>query len=205
MMTKIKLCGLSREEDIEAVNELMPEYIGFVFWKNSRRYVSPERAKSLKKILAPEISATGVFVDEKPEIISEIVDAKIIDVIQLHGHEDNKYIFSLRKFTDKPIIKAFKSERINDAQKSTADYVMFDSGMGTGKLFDWSEINITRKYFLAGGLAPDNVRSAINKLKPFAVDVSSGIETAGVKDKVKMKAFVDAVRVDTVRKEKNHD
>ena len=193
-MTKIKLCGLSREDDIDAANELMPEYIGFVFWNKSRRYVSPERAKILRKILAPEIFAVGVFVDEKPEIIKAITDADIIDVIQLHGQEDNEYISSLRKLTSKPIIKAFKSERINDAQDSKADYVMLDSGMGTGKSFDWSMISITRPYFLAGGLAPENVRNAINTLKPFAVDVSSGIETNGVKDKVKMKAFVDAVR-----------
>lgn len=193
-MTRIKICGLLRECDIESANELMPEYIGFVFWKNSRRYVSPEHAKILRKILATEILAVGVFVDEKPETIKAIIDSDIIDVVQLHGQENNEYISALRKFTGKPIIKAFKSERINDAQDSKADYVMLDSGMGTGKSFDWSMIRITRPYFLAGGLTPENVSNAINTLSPFAVDVSSGIETDGMKDREKMKAFVYAVR-----------
>ena len=197
-MTRIKLCGLSREEDIFAANELLPEYVGFVLWPKSRRYVSPENAQSLRKILAPEIQSVGVFVDEKPENIAAIAEAGIIDVIQLHGQENNEYIDTLRRLTSKKIIQAFKAGNIPQAQTSTADYIMLDSGMGTGRLLDWSAITVSRPYFLAGGLTPENVSTAIKTLKPFAVDVSSGIETDGVKDRAKMAAFVEAVRKETL-------
>lgn len=190
-MTRIKLCGLSREQDILAANSLMPDYIGFVFWSRSKRYVSPERAQALRKILAEGISAVGVFVDEEPENIASLVHSGIIDIIQLHGHETEGYITSLRKLTPAPIIKAFKFGEVRD---TSADYIMIDSGMGTGKTFDWSGISVTRPYFLAGGLSPENVRLAVRTLHPFAVDVSSGIETEGLKDTAKMTAFAGAVR-----------
>ena len=188
-MTRIKLCGLSREADILAANELMPDYVGFVFWRKSRRYVSPEHAVRLRKILNPEIQAVGVFVDEKPEIVAAI--SEHVDAVQLHGQEDEGYIKSLRALISKPVIKAFK---FGEVRETSADYVMIDSGMGTGKVFDWSAVNIKRPFFLAGGLTPENVRDAIRTLHPFAVDVSSGIETDGVKDRAKMKAFAEAVR-----------
>ena len=193
-MTRIKLCGLSRESEILAANSLAPEYVGFVFWPHSKRYVIPRLALALREILAPEILAVGVFVDEKPEDLAAIADSGAIDIIQLHGHEDESYISRLRTLTSKPIIKAFRGQDIINAQDSTADYVLLDSGMGTGKVFDWSAITLSRSYFLAGGLSPSNVKDAIHTLKPFAVDVSSGIETAGKKDIAKMAAFVDAVR-----------
>ncbi|MBQ7155787.1 MAG: phosphoribosylanthranilate isomerase [Synergistaceae bacterium] len=190
-MTRIKLCGLSREEDIRTANELMPDYVGFVFWEKSRRYVEPVRAEKLRKILAEGISAVGVFVDEKPENISALANSGVIDIVQLHGQESEEYIACLRKLIHAPIIKAF---RFGEVRETTADYVMIDSGMGTGKTFDWSGISTTRPYFLAGGLTPENVRTAIRTLHPFAVDVSSGIETDGVKDAEKIRAFVEAVR-----------
>lgn len=190
-MTRIKLCGLSRNEDIMAANELMPDYIGFVFWDRSRRYVEPEKAAELRKILAEGISAVGVFVDTRPERISELVTSGIIDIVQLHGHESEEYIDALRRLTHAPIIRALRFGEVRD---TCADYLMIDSGMGTGKTFDWSGIEIARPYFLAGGLDPKNVRKAIRTLHPFAVDVSSGIESEGVKDMDKMTAFVRAVR-----------
>lgn len=197
-MTKIKFCGLSRVCDIETVNELKPEYIGFVLWPESKRYVTAKKALSLKKILSPDIMAVGVFVDEDVKIIAEYLNAGIIDVAQLHGNEDEDYIKNLRSLTDKIIIKAFKIEHENDvtrAEKSSADYVMLDSGKGTGKTFSWSLIqNISRPYFLAGGLNLNNIESAIKILKPYAVDLSSGIETDGLKDKNKMSEFIKAVR-----------
>lgn len=197
-MTKIKLCGLSRPCDIEAANELNPEYIGFVFARNSKRYVSPDKAKQLKKMLSSDIGAVGVFVNESVEMVAELLRKSIIDVAQLHGNEDEDYIKQLRKLTDKPIIKAFRIETAKDitaAKYCTADYVLLDSGAGTGTIFDWKLIqNIERPYFLAGGLSPDNGAEAVTILHPFAVDVSSGIETDGVKDKTKMAAFVAAVR-----------
>lgn len=197
-MTKIKLCGLSRPCDIEMVNALNPEYIGFVFTPKSKRYVSPEKASELKKLLSPSIKAVGVFVNAPQNEILELVHSEIIDIIQLHGTEDAAYIRQLRELTDAPIIQAFRMKTEADiflAKQSSADYILLDSGAGTGMTFNWQLIqDVKRPYFLAGGLNPDNVRNAIQKLTPFAVDVSSGIETEGFKDKEKMTAFVTAVR-----------
>lgn len=199
-MTKIKLCGLTRPYDIEYVNGLLPEYIGFVFAPKSRRYISAENAERLRIILDSRITPVGVFVDEKIETIADLVKREIIDVVQLHGTESDEYIGSLRKAVDCPIIKAFCIESENDiisAKNSSADYVLLDSGGGTGTIFDHSLIQgITRPYFLAGGLTCENVRGTIDALRPFAVDASSSLETDGVKDKMKMTAFVKAVRKD---------
>ncbi|MBQ9239591.1 MAG: phosphoribosylanthranilate isomerase [Treponema sp.] len=197
-MTKIKLCGLFQKCDIEAANELKPEYIGFVFAKKSTRYVSPEKAVRLKQLLALDIKAVGVFVNEAPQTIATLFRDGIIDIAQLHGGESENYIEQLRQLTEKPILKAFRIKTASDMQhveKCSADYILLDSGAGTGTAFDWKLIrNINRPYFLAGGLSPDNVADAVARLHPFAVDVSSGIETDGVKDKTKMAAFVAAVR-----------
>ncbi len=197
-MTKIKLCGLTRPNDIEAVNELMPEYIGFVFAKNSRRYISPEEASKLKKMLNPRIKAVGVFVNEKIQTVAKLLNSGVIDLAQLHGAEDDRYIEKLRSLTLKPIIKAFQVESSDDimnAQSSKADFILLDSGKGSGQSFDWELIkNISRPYFLAGGLDHENITTAVRSLKPYAVDLSSGIETDGVKDKKKMTAFTNAVR-----------
>lgn len=197
-MTKIKLCGLSRACDIEAANGLCPEYIGFVFARESRRYVSSEQAAELKRLLHPDIKAVGVFVNESLQNIAELLENGVIDIAQLHGSENEEYIRKLRTLADKPIIKAFRIEcerDIREANASTADYVLLDSGAGTGTVFDWTLISrLERAYFLAGGLDPENVSEAIKELHPFAVDVSSGIETDGLKDQTKMAAFIAAVR-----------
>ncbi|MCQ2428384.1 MAG: phosphoribosylanthranilate isomerase [Clostridia bacterium] len=196
--TAVKLCGLTSEADIEAANSLMPEYIGFVFWEKSKRRVTPERAAELKRLLKKEIRAVGVFVDEAPEKVAELLNRGIIDIAQLHGSEDNAYISALRKLTGAPIIKAFRitgSGDIAAAEASAADFVMLDAGKGEGASFDWSLVaGMKRPYFLAGGLSPDNVGQAARLLRPYAADVSSGIETDGKKDKEKMAAFVAAVR-----------
>ncbi|MBQ7378822.1 MAG: phosphoribosylanthranilate isomerase [Clostridia bacterium] len=197
-MTRIKLCGLSRACDIAAANELRPEYIGFVFAQKSKRYVSPEKATELKQLLHPDIKTVGVFVNESLQNVAELLTNGVIDVAQLHGNEDDEYIKKLRTLTDQPIIKAFRvscEQDVAQANASTADCVLLDSGAGTGTLFDWNLIaKINRPYFLAGGLDAGNVSEALKKLNPFAVDVSSGIETDGVKDKTKMAAFVAAIR-----------
>lgn len=193
-MSKIKFCGLRRPEDIEFANELKPEYIGFVFAKNSKRYVSPSEAEALKKKLDPSIQAVGVFVNEEPEFVAELLNNNIIDIAQLHGNESDDYILKLRTLSPKTIIKAFKIKSEADislAEKSKADFVLLDSGAGTGQTFNWSLIkNINRDYFLAGGLSPENVKKAVSTLHPFALDVSSGIETNGFKDKYKMAEFI---------------
>ena len=196
---KIKLCGLTRPCDIEAVNELQPDYIGFVFAKKSRRYVSPEKAEELKAMLAPGIQAVGVFVNEEPEQIAALFEAGTIDVAQLHGQESETEIRRLRELTDHPLIQAFRIDTEQDVERanaSTADYVLLDSGAGgTGTVFDWDLLQaIRRPYFLAGGLDTENIGTVKAKLNPYGVDVSSGIETGGYKDKEKMTAFVAAAR-----------
>lgn len=197
-MTKIKLCGLSRPQDIRAVNGLKPEFIGFVFAPKSKRYVSPQQAAELKALLDPGIQAVGVFVNEAPEAVAQLLNSGVIDMAQLHGSEDEDYIRQLRTRTGKPIIQAFRVASQADvlrAENSIADHILLDSGAGTGTAFNWTLIrHVGRPYFLAGGLDPYNVEQAVEQLNPYAVDVSSGIETAGVKDPAKMAAFVAAVR-----------
>lgn len=197
-MTKIKMCGLSRHCDIDYANEIMPEYIGFVFAKKSKRYVLPEKAFELRQNLDKNIIPVGVFVDSDINFVAELVNKKIIDIVQLHGSEDDNYIESLRKLVSVPIIQAFtigKTEDIQKAEKSPAEYILLDSGKGSGKTFNHSLImDLKRPYFLAGGLTPENVREIAQILKPYAVDASSSLETAGYKDVNKMRVFADALR-----------
>lgn len=197
-MTKIKLCGLSRPCDIHMANELKPDYIGFVFAEKSKRYVTPEKAAQLKALLETEIKAVGVFVDADVDLAAELLNRRIIDIAQLHGNEDEAYIKRLRQRTDHPIIRAFQIKTQTDiakAERCSADHVLLDSGAGTGVVFDWSLLkNVKRPFFLAGGLSPDNVGEAVGLLHPYAVDISSGIETDGLKDREKAAAFIAAVR-----------
>ncbi len=197
---KIKFCGLRSEADIGYVNELLPDYIGFVFAKNSKRYVTPELAFRLKMELDERIVAVGVFVDEEVENVISLLNDRVVDMAQLHGNEDDEYIMRLKVMTDAPVIKAFKIKKVDDVRKAescVADYLLLDSGEGSGENFDWSLLEgIKREFFLAGGLNERNVREAIDLISPMAVDVSSGIETGGRKDFEKMKAFYNEVRRD---------
>ncbi len=198
METKIKFCGLRKAQDIEAANLLKPDFIGFVFAEKSKRFIDENLAKDLKDRLSLGIQAVGVFVDEPFQRVAALLNKGIIDLAQLHGSEDEAYIGKLRKLTEKPVIKAFKVtsfEVLKQAENSSADYILLDSGAGTGKVFDWSiSEEIERPYFLAGGLTLENVSEALKLLHPFGVDVSSGIETDGAKDKEKMQAFFEIVR-----------
>lgn len=197
-MTKIKICGLRREQDIRYANELMPDYIGFVFLKGKMRYVTFEEAAHLRSLLDPAIPAVGVFVNEPAENVIRLLQAGTIQIAQLHGQEDEAYAEELRRAGDHCIIRAFavrSSEDIHRAFAFPADYPLLDNGKGTGETFDWSLFQEQEKpFFLAGGLSPENVKEAIEYFHPYAVDVSSGVETDGFKDYEKMKAFMDAVR-----------
>ncbi|MHB1314674.1 MAG: phosphoribosylanthranilate isomerase [Christensenellales bacterium] len=198
-MTKIKICGLFRTEDIAAVNEAMPDYIGFVF-AQSRRQVSPQQAGSLKQLLSERIVAVGVFKDDDMGFICKLSDAGIIDMIQLHGSEDESFIQTLQRQTGRPVIKAvsvINPPSVQQWQDSQADYLLLDSGKGgSGQCFDWGIAGQSKKpFFLAGGLNLENIRQAIDSLHPFAVDVSSGVETNGGKDTQKIKDFIRRVRL----------
>ncbi len=197
-MTRIKLCGLSRLEDIETANRLLPDYVGFVFAQGSPRQITPAQAARLKAALDPAIKAVGVFVNEDPETVAQLLDAGIIDLAQLHGRESPGYLRVLTAMTGHPVIQAFQvrgPEDLERAGASAADHLLLDAGAGEGKTLDWSLLQgIPSRYLLAGGLGPENVAAAIETLHPWGVDVSSGIETGGRKDPVKMEAFVAAVR-----------
>lgn len=197
-MTKIKICGLRREQDIRYANELMPDYIGFVFLKGKMRYVTFEEAAHLRSLLDPAIPAVGVFVNEPVENVIRLLQSGTIQIAQLHGQEDEAYAEELGRAGDHCIIRAFavrSSEDIHRAFAFPADYPLLDNGKGTGETFDWSLFQEQEKtFFLAGGLSPENVKEAIECFHPYAVDVSSGVETDGFKDYEKMKAFMDAVR-----------
>lgn len=197
-MAKVKICGLSRLSDIDAVNEEKPEYIGFVF-AESRRNVSPRLASDLRKKLAPGIVPVGVFVDEEMKNIVSLAWRGVIDIIQLHGAEDEEYIVRLKTMTNRPVIKAVAVLNKGDAQKwekTSADYLLLDGKSGgKGQRFDWDLIGkIDKPFFLAGGLSCKNIGTALEKVKPFAVDVSSGVETDGIKDHAKIREFIRMVR-----------
>lgn len=198
-MTRIKLCGLKSLDDVIVANAVQPDYIGFVFAKTSKRFVTPQTAEQLRKKLDRKIAVIGVFVNEPVEIVAALLNKGIIDMAQLHGNESEEYITFLRKKTDKKLIKAFsinEAKNLQAAYACSADYILFDSGSGgTGKSFDWSILQgFDRPYFLAGGLNINNVSEAVSRLHPYAVDVSSGIETDGRKDDAKMAAFINVVR-----------
>lgn len=211
---KLKLCGLSRMEDIIAVNEIKPDYIGFVF-AESRRQVSCRQAELLKERLNPGILAVGVFVNASlPEILklAEGEDCRkghgikkghgIIDLIQLHGDEDESYIRSLKEYTAKPVIKAVRvenREQILEAQQLPCDYLLLDTFVkgqygGCGIQFDWNLIpKLEKPFFLAGGIDTNTLAAAVSH-HPYCIDVSSAVETDGVKSPEKMKAMADLLR-----------
>lgn len=201
-MTRIKICGLSREEDIVAANELYPDYVGFVFWPDSSRYVTPERALELRENLDEDITVVGVFVDAPARFVAALMNEDLIDIAQLNGREDDAYIASLRKALrapdEKAILKTFVvngGDDVEAAQASTADMVLLDAGPGGAESFDWKLLEgFDRPYFLAGGLTPQNVAKALDRTQAAYVDTSSGVETNGVKDPAKMLAFVQAVQ-----------
>ena len=198
MSVLVKTCGLSRPEDIAAANELRPDYVGFVLWPKSHRYVTPETAEDLRAQLDDRIPAVGVFVDAPVEAVAALLKRGTIQVAQLHGHEDDDYITALRQMASAPVWKAFRVREEKDilrADDSSADLILLDNGYGTGETFDWSLLEgVHRPYILAGGLCPGNVETALRTFHPFGVDVSSGIETDGQKDKEKMRAFLKTVR-----------
>ena len=197
-MTKIKFCGMRRPEDIEAANEILPDFIGFILAPRFWRYVPLDTVKNLASMADPKIKRVGVFVDNPESDVLEALKSGAVDMAQLHGGEDEEYIKKIQRAASKPVIKAFKitcAKDIKKASESPADLILLDAGTGTGERFDWSLIkNIGRDFILAGGLNSENVREAVERFHPDAVDLSSGIETDKVKDPSKMRAVAEAVR-----------
>ena len=196
--TELKICGLSRLEDIIAVNRHGADYAGFVFYQKSKRYVDPYKANELIELLRADITPVGVFLDEPLDNVVRIARLSGVEMVQLHGHESDEYVEYIKRTLDRPVIKAYKAGEegaLEKAKNSNADYVMIDSGAGSGKKFDWSILkDFKRDYFLAGGLDAGSVGEAIRMLEPFAVDVSSGVETDGIKDEAKIADFIKAVK-----------
>ena len=197
-MTKVKICGLHTMQDIDYVNQAQPNFAGFVFADFSSRYVTAAQAEALSQKIAKAIIPVGVFWDHPVTFVADLLNRGVIQIAQLHHNEDEDCIRQLRALTDAPIIKAFKvtcAEDIEKACRCTADFILLDNHIpGSGQCFDWSLLqNISRPFFLAGGLNLQNVSEAL-QIRPYALDVSSGVETDKVKDLEKMKAFVQAAR-----------
>lgn len=192
-MSKIKICGLRRETDMEYVNDLLPDYIGFILSPGFRRSISLKAAARLKEKLSDKITAVGVFVNESEEFINLFVNEGIIDMVQLHGNESPAFCQRINA----PVIKYFKCGKNTaaDIQKYNTPYYLFDSGTGSGKQFDWNDIPKTETpFFLAGGISAQNIEQAIKTISPFAVDISSSVETDGFKDYNKMKKIMEMAR-----------
>ena len=196
--TRIKICGLRRMEDIEAVNRYQPDYAGFICSSRFWRFISKDTLTGLRHSLKDNIRSVGVFVDEPVDYIADYVRHDLIDMVQLHGHEPQSYIQELQKEIRVPVIKAFKIESEEDieaARQSIADYVLLDNGAWTGQTFDWSLIrDIGRPFFLAGGLNENNAVSAVEKFQPYAVDISGGVETDRRKDPEKIRRVIRLIR-----------
>lgn len=202
-MSRIKICGLRRQEDIAFVNRYKPDFIGFVFSKSPRR-IDFDRARMLKFNLDARIKAVGVFVNEPIEQIEKLCRCRVIDMVQLHGDEDADYIRRLRSRISCNIIKAVRvqsAEQVLEAEKTKCDFLLLDAYCkgtygGSGKSFNWDKIpkELTKAFFLAGGIHAGSVKQAIEQVRPYCVDVSSSVETDGYKDEEKIKAMIEMVR-----------
>lgn len=205
MDTKIKICGLTRPQDVEAVNAARPDYIGFVF-AESRRRLTPQQALSLKRQLDPEIQSVGVFVNASLETVLDITSQGILDIVQLHGDEPSAFVERVRRKTGCPVVKAFRirGEESLAALKAydQADYLLLDAYNknvygGTGRAFNWELLDENRSkkpFFLAGGLKIENIEKAIRTVRPYGVDISSGVETNGCKDPGKIEEIIKRIR-----------
>lgn len=203
-MTRIKICGITNKIDALAAVELSVDSLGFVFYKKSKRYVTPAKAEDIINELPPSIGKVGVFVDEKREDVIRIAEDAGLDILQFHGSETPEYCSSFKE--KYKVIKAFRlktKDDLKDVNSFDTDYYLFDtyengSAGGTGKRFDWAilkDFEILRPMILSGGLDPENVERAIKEVAPYGLDVSSGVESApGKKDIKLLKKFVENVR-----------
>ena len=203
----VKYCGITKEEEIQHLQQLPIDYVGFVFYKKSKRYVEKEQARRLRAKLKPSIPSVGVFVEEEIPKILELLQEGIIQGVQLHGEEEEAYVLKLKQEMEKLGTKPFlwqafilKEEKdIERANASHADLILLDGGKGEGKEAEAGLLQkIQRPYILAGGLSPENVVEKIKAFSPYGLDVSSGIEEQGEegsrKSPEKMQSFIRLVR-----------
>lgn len=210
MSVKLKFCGIRRSEDVDFANETSPDYIGFIFYEKSKRFISPELAGQLKARLDTGIKTVGVFVDIPAERLAEFSYAA--DIFQLHGDENKEYVDKVRQiFSEKEIWKAVRLRNVSDierAAEANADKYVLDAFSedygGTGKRIDKELLSeavnrLDKPIFIAGGIGADNICETVRSFKPFGIDLSSSIETDGFKDLSKMKNITEILREENLR------
>ena len=192
-MTKVKICGLSTTSTVETACQAGADYIGFVF-AESRRRVSLEQAQKLAALVPPAVRKVGVFVSPSLAELQEAISVANLDLVQIHGDFDEEFLTQIGR----PVIRAYQVKGALKDVSQQADYLLFDAPLaGSGKTFDWQSFDknqIHQPFFIAGGLNTGNVREAIQHFAPYAVDVSSGVETDGQKDLKKIKEFIERVK-----------
>jgi phosphoribosylanthranilate isomerase len=198
----VKICGITRLEDARAAVECGANALGFVFWPNSPRWIDPAQARSIIEVLPPFVTPVGLFVNQPVDEVNEAAAIARLGAVQLQGDEGVEYAAKIRS----PIVKAMSAEAASDATAlnrwSDATMILLDAHDpvrrgGTGQTIDWAlagRVAARRRVMLAGGLSPLNVAEAIESVRPFGVDVASGVESApGIKDHKRMLAFFEAI------------
>lgn len=207
-MTDVKICGITEEAALQTAIEAGVAYIGFVFYPDSPRAISPEEAEKLRTLLPAHMQSVGLFVDPSDAVLEQALSVCLVDIIQLHGEESPARVSDIKSKTGKPVMKAIAVREESDldpvaSYEAVCDWLLFDTrvdGMvgGTGKSFDWTLLvnrNMTRPWMLSGGLTPENVGEALKILTPDSVDISSGVELKrGKKDPAKIRGFIKAVK-----------
>ena len=192
-MTKVKICGLSTASAVETACQAGADYIGFVF-AESRRRVNLEQAQELAALVPPAVRKVGVFVSPSLAELQEAISVANLDLVQIHGDFDEELLTEIGR----PVIRAYQVKGALKGVSQQADYRLFDAPLaGSGQTFDWqllADKQIEQDYFIAGGLTMDNVAEAKETFQPYALDVSSGVETDGHKDLDKIKAFIERVK-----------
>ena len=204
-MTKIKICGLTNLEDALKAEELGADFLGFIFFKESPRCIKPDKAKEIVAGLRGNSEKVGLFLDQDIQEVKDIARLSRLDILQLHGNEEPAYVAELKK--EFKVIKTFRLKKgfdFNDlGMYNVTDFYLFDTfkkGMfgGTGVVFDWGFLegkSFNKPIFLAGGLKPSNVKKAIERVKPYAVDVASGVESSpGKKNHKLLEEFINAAK-----------
>jgi phosphoribosylanthranilate isomerase len=211
--TRIKICGLTREQDVRAAVEAGADALGFVFYPKSPRYVTPGQAAALIATVPPFITTVGLFVNAEPAQLQEIVAEAPVSLLQFHGDETVQHSAALAEAVNRPFIRAMRigtatltTDLLEYAQAYHAGSRLFagllldtlvEAYGGSGKVFDWSLIpkELAPQVVLSGGLSVHNATDAVKRVRPFAVDISSGVEQEkGIKDAAKIRAFIAAIR-----------